>query len=170
MKKIMCLFIVVCVALCLVGCQSSAQTSIADNSQPQNEASQSAVSNGKTVENERFSILVPQGWEVMDVDGGVQIYKMSGEVFELHFRGLNMNDTEAQLQVESTAKQYDGTQPEQVGLLGKQFWTTTFTASNVKQVTNLCIEDGVMISVKYGGPDFEKNPEFQAILDSIVLK
>ncbi len=168
MKKYIIILIGLCLLFCAAGCQGDAASNTGSPSE--NEAPQSAEPNGDMVDKETFSVLVPKGWEVMDVDGGVQIYKMSGEVFEVHFRGSNMNDTEAQQQAESTAKQYEGTQPELVELLGKQFWTTTFTAGGVKQVTNLCIEEGVMISVKYGGPNYETNPDFEAILDSITFK
>ena len=125
---------------------------------------------GETFETDDFSLAVPDGWEVMEVDGGVQLYQMSGEVFEVHFRGYNMNGEEAEQQVKSMAEQYDGTTPKEMELLDKRFWTTEFTASGVPQVTNLCIEDGVMISVKYGGPDYDTNPDFSMILDSIVFK
>ena len=125
------------------------------------------AANGTRYEATRFSIIVPDGWEVMDVDGGVQLYKSSGEIFEVHYRGNNMNESEAQSQVESTANNYDGTEPQQATMLGKTFWSTTFTASGVEQVTNLCIENGEMLSIKYGGPGYDTNPDFQTILNSI---
>jgi len=169
LKRIIFFLAVTLLLVLNIGCQSNLSTT-SSNTPPQNESSKSAEPKGKTVEKDTFFILVPEGWEVMDVDGGVQIYKMSGEVFELHFRGYNMNDTEAKQQAESMAKQYNGTEPKQIDLLGKQFWTTSFTANGVPQVTNLCMQDGVMLSVKYGGPNYESNPDFKTILDSVKLK
>ena len=125
---------------------------------------------GTTYETDKFSVMVPDGWNVMDVEGGVQIYKMSGEVFELHYRGYNQHEDHAKQQVEWLAEQYDGTAPKEVDLFGKRFWTTSFVSASVPQVSYLCMEDGEMLSVKYGGPDYQNNPVFEAILDSIQFK
>lgn len=118
---------------------------------------------------DKFSLTVPKGWEIMDVEGGYQLYKMSGEIIEVHTRGSNQSEDHAKQQVERTASQYNGTPPAEVDFLGAKFWTTTFTASGVEQVTYLRIEDGVLFSVKFGGPDYATNPEFQAILSNIVF-
>jgi hypothetical protein len=135
------------------------------------EATAAPKAQGTLFETDKFSLMVPEGWEKMDVDGGVQLYKTSGEVIEVHFRGSNMNQDEAQRQVESTASQYNGTAAKEVDFLGRKFWTTSFTSgAGVPQVTYLAIEDGVMLSVKAGGPAYDTNPEFQAILESIVFK
>ncbi len=125
---------------------------------------------GTKVETDDFSLLVPDGWEQMDVDGGFQLYKMSGEVVEVHFRDFNQGDTHAKLQVEGQVKAYGGTQAKEIDLLGKKFWNTTYTANNVEQVFNACIEDGVMISVKYGGPNLDTNPEYMEIVNSVIWK
>lgn len=60
--------------------------------------------------------------------------------------------------------------PKEVELLGKHFWTTSFTASGVLQVAYHLIEEGEMLSVKYGGPNYETNPDFAAILGPIVFQ
>jgi hypothetical protein len=162
-------------AMLLPGCTSAAgnptgtATSLAAAATPAETVA--AKTEGEPFETANFSLIVPKGWEKMDVDGGVQLYKTSGEVVEVHFRGSNMSADEAKSQVESTASQYGGTTPQEVDFLGKKFWTTSFTSSaNVPQVTYLTIEAGVMISVKAGGPGYEDNAEFKAILDSIVFK
>jgi hypothetical protein len=153
LKNARVLLIVVLVVLFVAGCQS-----------------QSAAPKGTKIEKDKFSIVMPQGWQSMDVIGGVQLYKNSGEVFELHYRGYNMSDTESKIQTESMANQFKGTQPKQVEIKGKQFWSTSYTAGSIPQVSNLRIENGVMISIKYGGPNYTSNPDFKAILDSIVFK
>lgn len=123
---------------------------------------------GETYSAEKFSITVPEGWEAMDVDGGVQLYKMSGEIIEVHFRGKNQGEDHAKQQAESNASMYSGTTPKEVELLGKTFWATTFTASGVEQTSYLRIEDGVMLSIKCAKGNYE-TPEYAAIIDSIVF-
>lgn len=117
---------------------------------------------------EKFTITVPDGWEVMDVDGGVQLYKMSGEIIEVHFRGENQGEDHAKQQAESNASMYSGTTPEEVELLGKMFWATTFTASGVEQTSYLRMEDGVLLSIKCAKGNYE-TPDYAAIIDSIVF-
>ena len=106
----------------------------------------------------------------MTVDGGVQLYKMSGEIIEVHFRGENQNEDHAKQQVEVSANQYSGTTPAEVTLLGKTFWTSTFTVSNVEQTSYLRIENGKLLSIKCAKGNYESTPEYAAIIDSIVFK
>lgn len=136
--------------------------------------------NGTLFETDNFSVIVPDGWEKMDVDGGFQLYKMSGEIIEIHFRGFNQGETQAKLQVESSAKGLNGTTPVEEEFLGKTFWKTVYTANSVSQVFYACMvdgafrdgakQDGVMLSVKYGGPGYDTNPEFMNILNTVVWK
>ena len=135
---------------------------------------------GETVETENFSIVVPDGWEYMDVDGGLQLYKNSGEVMEIHYRGFNQGENHGKLQVESIAGSYGGTAVEQVEFLGKSFWYTEYTANDKPQVFYACIEDGalrdgeakdgVMLSIKYAGELTEASPTFEDILSTVVWK
>jgi hypothetical protein len=135
---------------------------------------------GETFETDNFSIVVPDGWEYMEVDGGLQIYKASGEVLEVHYRGFNQGENHGKLQVESIAGSYGGTEVQEVELLGKTFWYTEYTANNKPQVFYALIEDGamrdgeekngVMLSIKYAGDLTEASPTFDDILGTIVWK
>ena len=82
MRKI---FIVAIIVMLLLasGCGGAKESpqSVSDDSE---KAQQAPAVKGETYETERFSLTVPEGWSVMDVDGGVQLYKMSGEVFEMN--------------------------------------------------------------------------------------
>jgi hypothetical protein len=167
--------VVLALFLLITGCSSKSGTTKTEASASVAQISgttspEKTALEGSTFETDKFSITVPKGWESMEVDGGVQLYKMSGEIIEVHYRGMNQNEGDDKQQVESVASQYSGTTPAEVELLGKTFWSTTYTASGVKQVSNLRIEDGVMLSIKCAGPGFDTNPEFTAILDSIVFK
>jgi hypothetical protein len=124
---------------------------------------------GETFTADKFTIAVPAGWESMAVECGVQLYKASGEIIEVHFRGENQTEDSAKQQAESNAKLYSGTTPVEVTLLGKTFWATTFTASGVEQTSYLRIENGVLLSIKCAKGNYETTPEYAAIIDSIIF-
>ena len=126
--------------------------------------------NGTVFDAERFTIVVPEGWEFMDVEGGLQIYKMSGEVIEVHYRGSNQIAEAAKQQAEYLSEMYKGTEPKEVDLLGKKFWMTSFTAAEQDQTSYLRMEDGVMFAIKCAEGNYETAQEFEAILNSIVFK
>ena len=131
---------------------------------------------GELFDDANFTIVVPTGWEYMEVDGGIQIYKMSGEVIEVHYRGFNQGATHAKLQVESAAKR-DDAEVKEVEFLGKTFWYTAYMLNGKPQVFYALIEDairngeeksGVMLSLKYA--NFEDAAVAETILKTIVWK
>lgn len=170
MKKLVLYVVLVSLFVVLVGCGSADAPSAVDTPQKDEDITTPEPVKGEIYETERFSLTVPDNWNVMDVQGGVQLYRMSGEIFEVHFQGFNQGEGHAREQIEWLAEQYDGTEPKEVELIGKRFWMTSFTASGVPQVAYHLIEEGEMLSIKYGGPGYETDPVFTAILDSIVFK
>lgn len=164
------LAIILAALIALVAFSACGKEDGGDKTTKAGETTTEAAIQGVKVETDKFSIVVPDGWEKMDVEGGFQLYKMSGEVVEVHFRGFNQGADHAKLQVENMQKNYNGTAVKEIELLGKKFWNTTYTAADVPQVLNACIEDGVMISIKYAGKDLETNPVFMDIVNSIVWK
>jgi hypothetical protein len=157
-----------CAGLSKVDTDEQSQAEAGNTSEAVTQDDQTAAMKGETFETENFSLIIPNGWEMMEVDGGVQIYKMSGEIVEVHFRGSGQGDDHAQQQVMSVAEQYNGSTPKEVEFLNKTFWTTSFTAAGVSQTSYLRIEDGVLVSVKIAGDAQSK--EIQGILQTIKLK
>ena len=125
---------------------------------------------GELYESDKFSITVAKGWEAMDIDGGVQIYKNSGEAVQVYFRGSNMSETEPKTQAESQAKQYNGTTPQEVERWGKSWWTTTYSAMDMEQLKYLRIEAGQLVSVAAAAKDIEGNSDILGMLESITFK
>lgn len=173
MKKISVFLLVTMFVFLLVACTNAEQ--------PQKtEPDQVATYSGKTVEVENFSILIPDGWEYMEVDGGLQLYKSSGEIVEIHYRGFNQGESHARLQVENLAKNNNGTTPEEVRLLGKTLWRTEFTLADKPQVFCAAIEDGilkngelkdgVMLSIKYTSNPASDGISPNDILETVVWK
>ena len=168
MKKQIWITAILLLAMILTGCSGDASGETAED--PSSTEDTEDVIEGDTYETDDFSVAIPEGWEVLELDGGVQFYKETGEVFEIVFSGYNLYEAYAMEQVQTLADKYDGTLPEEAVLFGRTFWMTSLTSSSTLQDVYICIKDGVMISVKYGGPDYENDPTFQEILDSVELK
>jgi hypothetical protein len=144
---------------------SAAQTSTAPTA--------TTVLEARTYQAANFTLTIPKGWESIEIDGGVQLYKrfpsMSGEIFEVSFRGSGQQEDLAKQKVEELVKKHDGTTPESVDLFGLTFWTTSFRLTGVPQKHYYCVKAGVLITILYKGINFESNPVFKEILDSITL-
>lgn len=167
MKRTISVFVsLLFLTLTIAGCGGST----ADTNKTANPASPTAAVAGVKFESDKFLLIVPTGWQQMNITGGVQLYKASGEILEVSFQGFDQTADSAKQQIESNAKLYNGTAPQEVQFLGNMFWTTTYTAAGVSQVSYLRIQDGVTVAVKYGGPGYDTNPEFTTILNSIVFK
>lgn len=134
------------------------------------ETTAAALPEGTLYENDRFSVTVAKGWEYMDIDGGVQIYKMSGEVVQIYIRGSNMADTEPKSQIESQSQQYGGTAPQEVDKWGKSWWTTSYTAMEMEQLKYLRIEGGQLVSVAAAAKDVEADADIMGMLESVAFK
>ena len=172
MKRRVILFALSCIiAFALGACgDSRSQEQTAVPSVPADEGMPKPMVEGEKFENDKFSITIANGWESMDIEGGVQIYKMSGEAVQVYFRGYNMSESEAESQSKGHAEQYGGTTPQEVEKWGKKFWTTTYTAMDLEQLSYLRIEDGVLISVSAAAKEIESNTDIIGMLESITFK
>ena len=130
-----------------------------------------AAAVGKAVEADKFTIVVPDGWEATVIDGGFQIFKLTNEFIEVYVRGFDQSGDFAKTQVEWQAQTNSGTEVKEIDLLGKKFWNTAYTINGISQVFDACTaEGGMLISIKYGGPSVDSNPEYLAIVNSIIWK
>ena len=106
MKRLATVFLSLLLLTLLAGC--SGGTTPAATAPPAAEVTPQALE-GETFTAEKFTVTVPTGWEAMAVDGGVQLYKMSGEIIEVHYRGSGQSEDHAKQQAESNASTYSGT-------------------------------------------------------------
>lgn len=177
MKKYLVLFLSALIVLVLVaGCSDkpgdAPQTDTPTVSEDLNEGSVKTDLKGKLYEAEKFTIIAPKGWEVLeftDADG-FQLYKSSGEAIQVQYAGYNQGDGAAKQDVEQFAKNYDGTEAIEIEMLGKNFWVTYYEFSGDEQALYARIEDGVKLSIQTVKGNYENNEEYRAILDSIVFK
>ena len=179
MKKFSFFMISMALILCLSGCASKSSTAgtTAATTKAATTATtiaESTVLKPEKFENNQFSVIAPAGWKKNDVEGGFRLYKrypsMSGEFYEITITGSNLAADFAKKQIEALAKKNEGTEAAEVDFLGKRFWTSSYKETGVPQVSYLCIEKGVLITVKYGGPLFESNPVFKEITDTVKFK
>lgn len=171
MKKIIALIVVILICVCTLTSCSKKTDDIKDTKATQASDTTAAIISGTKVETDKFSVVVPDGWQKMDVNGGFQLYKDSGEIVEVHFRGFNQAQSRAKDVVEQQATANNGTPAKEIDLLGKKFWNTRYILSGVDQVLNASMDDeGIMISIKYGGPKLDSNPDYMAIVNSIEFK
>jgi hypothetical protein len=152
-------------------CACGASTGKTDGTQgEQEQVSQEAPApKGDLVETDKFTVVAAKGWEKMDIAGGVQLYKGS-LMLQVSVTGMNVTPEEDLALLQSLAERYNGTEVEEVQMLGLTFYETFYTASGVEQVFYSAVKDGEQIHIQIGGSGFADNADIAAMLDSLELK
>lgn len=145
-------------AIFLIGC-GKAGTSINDRNQTE----------GKYFEAEFFTIFIADGYTAMVVNGGVQAYK-GNNFIEIHVRGFNNTEVDAETSIKILAKNFEGTEPEKINLLGQVFYHSYIQAQGISQDVYLSVKDGRKISITLSGKDHEKDEDLKVMFGSIKLK
>lgn len=170
MKKIVCLVLLTAAVLFLAaGCGGAATTE--SGTPAQSAAAESQAASGTVLDYEGFSVTAADGWEQMDIEGGVQFYKSSsGEILQIQIGGDNMTEEDSLSQMESLQSSYDGSDIETVNLLGLDFNKMSYSASGIDQCIYAAISDGKQIKIQATGKSYEDNSDIRAMVDSIVWK
>jgi hypothetical protein len=173
-KRMITGFLIVLCILLLTGCVLQIDGD-GDVSLPQVSALTEAVEDiaasleGEQIEKDGFSMTAPKGWNQMDIQGGVQLYKGS-DVFQISVDGYNVSEEEDKALLQGLVDRYDGTEITTVEMLGMTFYTSSFTASGVEQTFYSAVRDGEQIHIQLGGNNHSSNAELQAMLRSVQLK
>ncbi len=125
---------------------------------------------GTLHETERVSMIVADGWEVMDIQGGLQAYKGTSGAVEVTVRGSGMNDDAAKTSIEKFKADYDGTDVMELEAHGMTFYTTTFTFSGMLQTKMSAMKDGEQYTITMAGADHLENDVFTGMVNSIEFK
>jgi hypothetical protein len=125
---------------------------------------------GTLHETERVSMIVADGWDVMDIQGGLQAYKGTSGAVEVTVRGSGMNDDAARTAIENFKEDYDGTDVMELEAHGMTFYTTTFTFSGMFQTKMSAMKDGEQYSITMAGADHLENDVFTGMVNSIEFK
>jgi hypothetical protein len=124
---------------------------------------------GETYDTEKFSILAPDGWEKMDIPGGVQLYK-GNDIMQVSVSGSNVTEAEDKALLEGMSKDYSGTALEEVTMFGVKFFKTSFTANGSDQTMYSGVRNGEQVKIQMAGKDHQSNEAIIAMLESISLK
>jgi hypothetical protein len=124
---------------------------------------------GTAAETDKFSMIVADGWEKMDITGGFQIYK-GNDIIQVTVSGMNVTEDEDKSLLENMASQYDGTALEEVNMLGVKFYKTSFTYSGVEQTIYSGVKDGEQVKIQLAGKDHMNNADIMTMFESIALK
>jgi hypothetical protein len=155
----------------LPGCGSddSAAPSESGGDAPEPAADQPAIS-GDRHETDNVSMIIADGWEVMDIDGGIQAYKGMSRAVEVWVRGSGMGDDSARESIENFASNYDGTDVQEMNMHGLTFYYTTFDFSGMFQTKYSAIKDGQKVEITLAGEDHLNDGDTMGMFNSIVLK
>jgi len=129
----------------------------------------SEVKGGKLYETQKFFILWPDLWDVVDVPDGVQVYTASNTVL-MTVSASTATEAEVKTQVEDMAKQNSGTPLEEVTMFGVKLFRTSFTSDDKDQTIYSGITNGEQVTIKIVGKDNQNNETIKAMLESIKLK
>lgn len=124
---------------------------------------------GELHDTERVSMIIADGWDVMDIQGGLQAYKGSSAV-EVSVRGSGMNDDASLKAIEKFKEDYDGTEVMEVEAYGLTFYTTTFVFSGTDQTKMSAMKDGEQYSVTIVGQNHLNDDIIMGMVDSIIFK
>ncbi len=160
------------VALMLIaGCGSddSAAPSESSGDAPEPAADQPSIS-GERHETDNVSMIIADGWEVMDIDGGLQAYKGMSRAVEVWVRGSGMSDDSARESIENFASSYNGTDVQEINMHGLTFYYTTFDFSGMVQTKFSAVKDGQKVEITLAGEDHLTDEDTQGMFSSIILK
>jgi hypothetical protein len=124
---------------------------------------------GERHETETVSMVIADGWDVMDIPGGLQAYKGNVAAIEVKVQGSGQSDDDAQARAEQVADSYDGTMIMELDLLGLTFYHTYFEYSGTEQSKMFAVRDGAIVEIGLTGPDHEDDEEIAGMLYSIIF-
>lgn len=173
-KKILLLTLttLVLIVMPLAGCGGSASSESAGQADSAETTAAAAEEvKGEMIENDKFSMIVADGWEQMELSGaaGFQVYK-GNDVIQVKVSGMNVTEEEDKTLLENMKEQYGGTDLEEVSMLGMKFYKTSFTASGVDQTIYSGVRNGEQVSIQMAGKDHQNNKDIKAMFESIKLK
>ncbi len=123
---------------------------------------------GERHETDTVSMVIADGWDVMDITGGLQAYKGSAKAIEV--KVLEHTDGDAMAMAEKVSEDYDGTMLMETDLLGLTFYHTYFEFSGTEQSKMFAVKDDVVIEIGLVGPDHEDDEEMAGMVYSIIFK
>ncbi len=125
---------------------------------------------GERHETDTVSMVIADGWDVMDIAGGLQAYKGNAKAIEVKVQGSGLSDDDARASAEKVSEDYDGTMIMESDLLGLTFYHTYFEFSGTEQSKMFAAKDGAVVEIGLVGPDHEEDEEIVGMVYSIIFK
>ena len=164
MKKTIAVLILLAVFL-LTGCVSTKTTAAqAVLEEPVKRPS------GGAADYSAFSVIVEEGWETMDIIGGVQIFKTTGEMLQIQMDGDGVAQGEDIPLLESINENYNGSGIRETQLLGNSFHTITYQTSGVSQCMYTAVLGGKLVKIQATGASYDALPAIKTMVESIIFK
>ncbi len=124
---------------------------------------------GNLHETEYFNITIAEGFNTLEIQGGVQASR-GRDAMEVWVRGHNLNESTAENQAKTLARNYYGSEPEVVQMLDLTFYCTSFEAYNLPQTICTAIKEGMQVQVGITGKNHAENAKLQGMVKSISMK
>ena len=125
---------------------------------------------GERHETDTVSMVIADGWDVMDIPGGLQAYKGNAKAIEVKVQGSGHSEDDARARTEQVIDSYDGTMIMEIDLLGLTFYHTYFEWSGTEQSKMFAVKDGAIVEIGLTGPDHEDDEEIAGMLYTIIFK
>lgn len=125
---------------------------------------------GERHETETVSMIVAEGWDVMDISGGLQAYKGMSSAVEVWVRGSGMTEESVKAAIERFKENYDGSDIFEVQAHGLTYTATTFEFSGMYQTKFGAEKDGMQVEITLAGEDHLNDDTIMGMFDSIVFK
>lgn len=170
--------IAIAVLVFMAGCAGakSKSSSASDGNNAQSSSAEiqetAAKSNvkGEIFDSEKFSILVPDGWEKINSSVSVAFYT-GNNMLEISITGSNVTESEAKQLLTKRANQKGGTPLEEVTMFGVKFFKTSYSESELDMTVYSGARNGEQVQIAtIEIKDHPKHKEIIAMLESIKLK
>ena len=125
---------------------------------------------GGAVDYSFFDVTVEEGWDTMDMIGGVQIYKQTGEMLQIQVDGEGVAEGEDVPFLESVNQNFNGLGVRQTELLGRSFHAVSYMASGVKQCMYTSVIGGKLVKIQATGEAYGDVPDIKKMVESIIFK
>lgn len=159
-------------ALC-ISCGRDTQEKAGDPRPRENGEAVEAVSVGGTLkETPDFTIMVPEGWEFLDLgDGAIQTRSRDGaHMVEARKSGSGLTADAVETAIREFVERKNGTPVETGEMKGLKFSMSSYEEEGTKRSVYYAMKDGARISITLVGPEHTSDPAVQAVFSSIVVK
>ncbi len=166
------LIIMLAVAMMATGCGGSDDSTAPAGENGEAEAPEESRPEiaGERHETETVSMIVADGWDVMDITGGLQAYKGMSNAVEVWVRGSGMTEESVKAAIERFKESYDGSDTFEVQAHGLTYTATTFEFSGMYQTKFGAEKDGMQVEITLAGEDHLNDETIMGMFDSIVFK